>query len=108
MKDDEKRLLGLAEATGTVKEIQGMPHGRFENLKRKWMNMGWLDSDGKLTAKCLAKQRGIVPEVLPEPEPSRKARKRRSTTRAKPKLEEVELSDLVPFEPSDNKPKDDE
>lgn len=59
MRDDEKRVLGASQAAGTFVRLPNIADDRLESIRRCWLRLRWLDDQDRLTAKCMAKPRGI-------------------------------------------------
>ena len=70
MKDDERHLLGAAQAAGEFTHLPDIKEDRCNYVMKIWGLNGLLDPDtGSMTAKGMAAKGGVVPsdEVAIEP-----------------------------------------
>ncbi len=68
MKDDERRLLGAAQAAGEFVMLPGISEDRCNIVLKNWALNGLIDLDsGRLTAKGRAARGGVVQQVQPIP-----------------------------------------
>lgn len=75
MKDDERRLLGVAQEAGEFMMLPDISEDRCNVVLKQWASIGLVDLEsGRLTAKGKAVRGAIVPQAEPiavelEPEP---------------------------------------
>ena len=66
MKDDERYLLGAAQANGSFVPLAGIKVDRCNNVLKTWSQLGWVDAKGCLTAKGMVAKGAIEPvETVP-------------------------------------------
>ena len=63
MKDDERRLLGAAQAAGKLVPVAEMTEQRFNGLRKKWLMLNLVNANDTLTHKGMGASGGTVPHV---------------------------------------------